>query len=81
MRTDRVLVAGGWQLTFQTKVYHPGINNEGHICVPVLRDQVRWWRMRDVGSSANGYLVEAHCDHIEWYVILLSFHLCRVPVD
>jgi len=26
-------------LTFQTKVYHPGINDEGQICVPVLSDQ------------------------------------------
>ncbi|KAH9923950.1 ubiquitin-conjugating enzyme [Epithele typhae] len=26
-------------VTFATKVYHPGINDEGHICVPVLRDQ------------------------------------------
>jgi len=29
-----------FQLTFMTKVYHPGINEEGHICVPVLRDEV-----------------------------------------
>jgi len=76
---------GGWQLTFQTKVYHPGINEEGQICVPVLRDQVRWPRMREVGLRANervvSYLVEAHCDHIEWYVIILSFHLCGAMVD
>ncbi|KAG8859779.1 hypothetical protein FRB91_006898 [Serendipita sp. 411] len=26
-------------LTFVTKVYHPGINEEGQICVPVLRDE------------------------------------------
>ncbi|KIM30140.1 hypothetical protein M408DRAFT_294209 [Serendipita vermifera MAFF 305830] len=26
-------------LTFSTKVYHPGINEEGNICVPVLRDE------------------------------------------
>ncbi|KAG7092397.1 hypothetical protein E1B28_008754 [Marasmius oreades] len=26
-------------VTFQTKIYHPGINEEGAICVPVLRDE------------------------------------------
>ena len=27
-------------MTFTTKIYHPGINEEGAICVPVLRDEV-----------------------------------------
>lgn len=31
------------QVTFATKIYHPGFDEEGHICVPILRDQVRRW--------------------------------------
>ncbi|KAL9714807.1 hypothetical protein Ac2012v2_001467 [Leucoagaricus gongylophorus] len=27
-------------VTFTTRIYHPGINEEGAICVPVLRDEV-----------------------------------------
>jgi len=26
-------------VTFLTKMYHPGINQEGHICLPMLRDE------------------------------------------
>lgn len=38
---------------------------------------------RDVGSNERvvGYLVEAHCDDIEWYVMLLSLHLCRMMMS
>ena len=28
------------KVTFTTRIYHPGINEEGAICVPVLRDEV-----------------------------------------
>ncbi|KAG6919954.1 hypothetical protein DXG01_013303 [Tephrocybe rancida] len=29
-------------VTFKTKIYHPGINDEGAICVPVLRDEASY---------------------------------------
>lgn len=31
------------KVTFLTKIYHPGINEEGSICVPVLRDEVSFF--------------------------------------
>ncbi|KAF9518182.1 hypothetical protein BS47DRAFT_1313401, partial [Hydnum rufescens UP504] len=27
------------QAKFQTKIYHPGINGEGAICIPILKDE------------------------------------------
>ncbi|KAG8923300.1 hypothetical protein FRC03_009399 [Tulasnella sp. 419] len=26
-------------VTFSTRIYHPGFNEEGHICLPMLRDE------------------------------------------
>ncbi|KZT11640.1 UBC-like protein [Laetiporus sulphureus 93-53] len=42
-------------VTFATKIYHPGINEEGHICVPVLRDQ---WKPSVTLSSVLAIIQE-----------------------
>ncbi|KAK2460598.1 hypothetical protein APHAL10511_007068 [Amanita phalloides] len=42
-------------VNFTTKIYHPGINEEGAICVPVLRDE---WKPTVTLSSVLGIIQE-----------------------
>ncbi|KAF9009413.1 ubiquitin-conjugating enzyme/RWD-like protein [Cyathus striatus] len=42
-------------VTFSTRIYHPGINEEGAICVPVLRDQ---WKPAVTISSVLAIIQE-----------------------
>lgn len=37
---SRVIYHIQCQVKFLTKVYHPGINEEGAICLPMLKDEV-----------------------------------------
>jgi hypothetical protein len=45
------LIIPACQVVFQTKIYHPGINEEGSICVPILRDEVSPRISLDLGNA------------------------------
>lgn len=44
-----------------TKIYHPGFDEEGHICVPILRDQVCRVSVSRLSSpSCGGHVPSCH---------------------
>ncbi|KAG6831191.1 hypothetical protein H0H92_012331 [Tricholoma furcatifolium] len=50
------LPASYQKVTFKTKIYHPGINDEGAICVPVLRDEPCQWKPTVTISSGRLFI-------------------------
>ncbi|KAI0792867.1 UBC-like protein [Abortiporus biennis] len=55
-------------VTFKTKIYHPGIDEEGHICVPVLRDQ---WKPAVTLYSGMGAFQVLNIDVLTCVTVLL----------